>query len=629
MSSAATEHKTTPISHAVVRFAGDSGDGMQLTGDRFTTQIALAGNDIATLPDFPAEIRAPAGTLGGVSSFQLHFSDEKIHTPGDAPDVLVAMNPAALKKHLAEVKRGGQIIVNTDEFDARNLQKAGYTSDPLEDGTLTDFTVQRVALTEITLGALADYIDRGDLNKKEAERSKNMVALGLVSWMFSRPVGDTERWLAEKFAKNQSLVEANIAALKAGWYYGETTEAFAFTYEVRSAELPAGRYRNITGNQAAAYGLIAAAQRAGLELFFGSYPITPASDILHELAKHRSYGVTTFQAEDEIAAMGSVIGAAFGGTLAATASSGPGIALKTEAMGLGMMTELPMIVIDVQRGGPSTGLPTKTEQSDLLQLMFGRNGESPIPVIAPSSPSDCFNTMIEAARIALTYRTPVAYLSDGYLANSAEPWLIPDVDDLPDLTGCVNFTTEPNGENGEYLPYKRDPETMARAWALPGTSGLEHRIGGLEKDPETGHISYETANHHNQTMMRHERLQGIANSLPPTEVIDPDGDASVLVLGWGSTWGPITAACNQLRKNGRKVAQVHIRHVAPLPNDLIEIMRGYETVILPENNVGQLAMVLRAKSLIDIKSYNQVGGQPFTSTELIAAIETFGFGGPA
>jgi 2-oxoglutarate/2-oxoacid ferredoxin oxidoreductase subunit alpha len=608
------------LSDAVIRFAGDSGDGMQLTGDRFTTESGLAGNDIVTFPDFPAEIRAPAGTLAGVSSFQLHFSDHDIHTAGDAPDVLVAMNPAALIKHVGELKAGGTLIVNIDEFSERSLQKAGALTNPLEDGSLTDYQVHEVGLTSMTLRALEEEIASGAISKKDAERSKNMLALGLVSFMFSRPISGTADWIAAKFASRPELAEANIKALRAGYNYGDTTEAFAFTYEVGAAKLPPGRYRTISGNQATAYGLVAAAQRAGIPLFLGSYPITPASDILHELAKLKHFGVTTFQAEDEIAAIGSTIGAAFGGSLAVTTSSGPGIALKTEAIGLALMYELPLLIINVQRGGPSTGLPTKTEQSDLLQAVVGRNGESPVPVVAPRSPGDAFATVIEAARIALTYRTPVIILSDGYLANSAEPWLLPDIDGLPDLSSAFEFTTEPNSDDGRFLPYRRDPETLARPWALPGTAGLEHRLGGIEKAPDTGDLSYDGANHHAMTMLRHERIARIGAQLPPLEVDDPDGDADVLIVGWGSTDGPIRAACHALRADGRKVAHVQLRHVAPIHPDLEGVMRRYATVICPENNMGQLSMLLRARTLIDIKPYNRVTGAPFLSSELVGVI---------
>ena len=619
------ERARVKLSGAVVRFAGDSGDGMQLTGDRFTTQSALAGNDLATLPDFPAEIRAPAGTLAGVSSFQLHFSDSDIHTPGDAPDVLVAMNPAALSRHLGALRPGGTLIVNLDAFTERNLQKAGYEQDPLDDDAMQDYQVHRVPLTDLTVRALEPWIEAGELNKKEAERCKNMFALGLISFMFSRSVEDTEAWLRGKFSQRPELADANVAALRAGVNYGETTEAFTYTYEVAAAKLPPGRYRNITGNQALAYGLIAASVQSGLELFMGSYPITPASDILHELARQKHFGVATFQAEDEIAAMGSVIGAAFGGALAITASSGPGIALKAEAMGLALSVELPMVVVNVQRGGPSTGLPTKTEQSDLLQMLYGRNGEAPLPVVAASSPADCFNTALEAARIALTYRTPVVLLSDGYLANSAEPWLLPDVEQLPDLH--VDFAQEPNGPDGEFLPYARDEQTLARPWAVPGTAGLQHRIGGLEKADRTGNISYDPDNHQLMTELRHARVQRIARDLPPVGVDDPDGDADVLVIGWGSTAGPIRAACQQLRQRGRKVARAHLRHLSPLPADLPELLASYRTVVCPENNTGQLSMLLRATTLVDVKGYNRVTGQPFSGGELVEAVEQLAFGG--
>jgi 2-oxoglutarate/2-oxoacid ferredoxin oxidoreductase subunit alpha len=601
------------LTGAVIRFAGDSGDGMQLTGDRFTSQTAIAGNDLSTLPDFPAEIRAPAGTLAGVSSFQLHFADEDIHTPGDAPDVLVAMNPAALMKHLSAVKPGGTLIVNVDAFTDRNLQKAGYDANPLEDGSLEDYQVHEVPITTLTLGALEEWIEDGRLNKKEAERSKNMFALGLVSWMFSRPTTSTEDWLASRFARQPDIAAANVRALRAGHAYGETTEAFVYTYEVRPAKLPPGRYRNITGNQALAYGLIAASVKSGLDLFYGSYPITPASDILHELSKQKHFGVRTFQAEDEIAAIGSAIGASFGGQLAVTGTSGPGIALKGEAMGLAMATELPLLVINVQRGGPSTGLPTKTEQSDLLQAMYGRNGEAPIPIIAPQSPSDCFYAAFEAARIALVYRTPVVILSDGFLANSSEPWLLPHADDLPSID--VTFLKEPNHPDG-FLPLLRDPDTMARPWAIPGTPGLQHRIGGLEKHEVTGNISYDPDNHHRQTEIRYQRMDRIADSIPPIEVDDPDGDADVLILGWGSTYGPIRGAVRRARDKGAKVARVHLRHLLPLPADLGDVLARYDRVLLPENNMGQLAMLLRAKHLKDIRAYNKVTGQPFRAAEL-------------
>lgn len=618
------ERRTQRLASAVIRFAGDSGDGMQLTGDRFTTQTALAGNDIATLPDFPAEIRAPAGTLAGVSSFQLHFSDSDIHTPGDAPDVLVAMNPAALMKHLGALKNGGTLILNADAFTPRNLTKAGYDTDPRSDGSLTDLQVHEAKLTDLTLRALEPFVTRGELNKKEAERCKNMLALGLVSWMFHRPVEGTEEWLRSKFASRPEVAEANVTALRAGWNYGETTEAFRFTYEVHAARLAPGRYRNVTGNQAVAYGLIAASVRSGLPLFYGSYPITPASDILHELARQKHFGVVTFQAEDEIAAMGSVVGAAYGGSLAVTASSGPGIALKAEAMGLGLVTELPMVIVDVMRGGPSTGLPTKTEQSDLLQVLFGRNGESPLPVVAAASPADGFDAAIEACRIAVTHRTPVVLLSDGYLANSAEPWRLPDVDTLPTID--PGFTTAPNGPDGTYLPYARDPDTLARPWVVPGTPGLEHRIGGLEKSDVTGHIDYEPDNHHRMVALRRAKVEAVAASLPPLEVDDPSGAADVLVVGWGSTRGPIQVACERLRREGREVARLHLTHLSPLPRDLDAILRRYARVVCPENNLGQLALLLRARTLVDVRGYHVVSGHPFSSEELRDAIAHLGFG---
>jgi 2-oxoglutarate ferredoxin oxidoreductase subunit alpha len=532
---------------------------------------------------------------------------------GDAPDVLVAMNPAALMKHLGAVKNGGTLIVNVDAFTDRNLQKAGYEDNPLEDGSLTDYQVHEVPITDLTLRALEAWIEDGRLNKKEAERCKNMFALGLVSWMFSRPTGPTEDWLEGKFGKRPDLAEANIRALRAGHAYGETTEAFVYTYEVRPARLTPGRYRNITGNQALAYGLIAASLKSGLDLFYGSYPITPASDILHELSRLKHFGVRTFQAEDEIAAVGSAIGASFGGKLAVTGTSGPGVALKGEAMGLAMATELPLVVVNVQRGGPSTGLPTKTEQSDLLQAMYGRNGEAPIPIVAPQSPSDCFYAAFEAARIALVHRTPVILLSDGFLANSSEPWLLPDADSLPDID--VTFLEEPNHPDG-FLPLLRDPDTLARPWAIPGTPGLQHRIGGLEKHEVTGNISYDPTNHHRQTELRHARVERVGDALPPLEVDDPTGDADVLVIGWGSTYGPIRGAVRRAREAGARVARVHLRHLNPLPHDLGEVLARYDRVLLPENNMGQLQLLLRGRYLKDITGYHRVTGQPFRAQEL-------------
>jgi 2-oxoglutarate/2-oxoacid ferredoxin oxidoreductase subunit alpha len=602
------------LDRVVIRFAGDSGDGMQLTGDRFTSETASFGNDLSTLPNFPAEIRAPAGTLPGVSSFQLHFADHDIMTPGDAPDVLVAMNPAALRANQPDLPPGATVIVNTDEFTTRALAKAGYASNPLEDGSLEQFQVQAVPLTSTTVRALEEF----DISKKDAERAKNMFALGLLSWMYNRPTDATVRFLEEKFARKPEIAAANVAAFRAGYNYGDTTEAFAVSYEVKPAPLPPGTYRNISGNPALAYGLIAASQRSGLPLFLGAYPITPASDILHELARHKRFGVRTFQAEDEIAGIGAALGAAFGGALGVTTSSGPGIALKGETIGLAVSLELPLVICDIQRGGPSTGLPTKTEQSDLLQALFGRNGEAPVPVVAAKSPSDCFWTALEAVRIALTYRTPVFLLSDGYLANGSEPWQVPSVDDLPDLR--VDFAREPNGPDGEFLPYLRDPRTLARPWAVPGTPGLEHRIGGIEKADRTGSISYDPDNHDFMVRTRQAKVDGIARSLPPLEVDDPTGPtgerAKVLVVGWGSTYGPIGAACRRVRRAGLSVAQLHLRHLNPLPSDLGEILQRYERVIVPEMNLGQLAMLLRARYLVDVIGYNQVRGLPFRAAEL-------------
>ncbi|MGH3745081.1 MAG: 2-oxoacid:acceptor oxidoreductase subunit alpha, partial [Mycobacteriales bacterium] len=580
------------VSRVVIRFAGDSGDGMQLTGERFTAETANLGNDIATFPDFPAEIRAPAGTVPGVSAFQLQFADSKVLTAGDRPDVLVAMNPAALKSQLPITPRGATIVLNTDEFTKRNLAKVGYATDPREDGTLESYDLHEVPLTSLTVGAL----EGSGLGKKDAERAKNMFALGLMSWLYNRPREGTLRFIETKFATKPELAKANITAFEAGWSYGETTETFAVSYEVAPATMPPGLYRNISGNAALAYGLVAATQKAGLELFLGSYPITPASDILHTLAGLKRFGVKTFQAEDEIAGVGAAIGASFGGALGLTTTSGPGVALKTEAIGLAVALELPLVVVDVQRGGPSTGLPTKTEQADLFQEVLGRNGESPVPVVAPQSPGDCFRAAFEAVRIAVTYRTPVFLLSDGYLANGSEPWLIPDVASLPSVE--PGFATEPNGEDGTFLPYLRDPETLARPWALPGTPGLEHRIGGLEKADRTGNISYDPTNHDTMVRLRAAKVAGIARSIPPLEVDDPGGEATVLVLGWGSTYGPIAAAIDGLRKTGRHVAQAHLRHLAPFPENTGEVLRRYDKVLIPEMNLGQLALLIRGTYLV-------------------------------
>ena len=594
----------------VIRFAGDSGDGMQLTGDRFTSEAAAFGNDLATLPNFPAEIRAPAGTLPGVSSFQLHFADYDILTPGDRPDVLVAMNPAALKANIADLPHGGILIVNSDEFAKRALAKVGYDANPLEDGSLEPYTVHSVAMATLAKGALAET----GLSKKDAERSKNMFALGLLCWMYHRPTEGTERFLREKFARRPDLAEANILAFRAGWNYGETTEAFAVTYEVAPAKLNVGTYRQITGNTALAYGIVAAGQQSGLPVFLGSYPITPASDILHELSKHKAFDVTTFQAEDEIAGIGSAIGAAFGGALGVTTTSGPGISLKSEATGLAVALELPLLVIDVQRGGPSTGLPTKTEQADLLQAMFGRNGESPLPIIAPRSPGDCFDAALEATRMAVTFRTPVMILSDGSLANGSEPWRVPEPDTLPIIE--PNFATEVNAPDGsgEFWPYQRDDDTLARPWAVPGTPGLEHRIGGLEKADGKGSISYDPDNHDRMVRLRQAKIDHIP--VPDLVVDDPDGDAELLVIGWGSTYGPIGAGCRRVRGMDLSVAQAHLRHLNPLPANLGDVLRRYRTVLMPEMNLGQLALLLRGRYLVDIKSYTNVTGLPFKAEEL-------------
>jgi 2-oxoglutarate ferredoxin oxidoreductase subunit alpha len=601
------------IGDVVIRIAGDSGDGMQLTGDRFTSETAAYGNDLSTLPNFPAEIRAPAGTLPGVSSFQVHFADHDILTPGDSPDVLVAMNPAALKANLSDMRRGGTIIVNTDEFTPRALAKVGYESNPLEDGSLSSYHVHEVALTSSTVKALEGH----PLSRKEAERAKNMYALGLLSWLYHRPTERTLAFLDSKFAKRPDIAAANRAAFQAGWNFGETTEDFAVSYQVAPASLPAGTYRNISGNQALAYGLVAASRRAALPLFLGSYPITPASDILHELSKHKAFGVRTFQAEDEIAGIGAALGASFGGALGVTTTSGPGVALKSETVGLAVSLELPLVICDIQRGGPSTGLPTKTEQADLLQAMFGRNGEAPVPVVAPRSPADCFDTALEAARIALTYRTPVFLLSDGYLANGSEPWRVPTEEDLPDLR--VEFATTPP-DGAPFLPYQRDPDTLARPWAIPGTPGLEHRIGGIEKADGTGEISYDPANHDAMVRLRAAKVAGIARSLPPLHVDDPGGDAELLVLGWGSTYGPIQAAARRVRREGGRVAHAHLRHLNPMPQDLGQILKRYRKVLIPEMNLGQLALLVRARYLVDAVGYNQVRGLPFTSQELTDVI---------
>jgi 2-oxoglutarate ferredoxin oxidoreductase subunit alpha len=604
------------ISQVIVRFCGDSGDGMQLTGSQFTAESAILGNDISTLPDFPAEIRAPAGSLPGVSGFQLHFADHDILTPGDAPNVLVAMNPAALKTNVGDLPKGGTLIVDSDAFSERNLKKAGYAQSPLEDGSLDEYQLHAVPLTTLTVGALKDV---AGVTPREAERSKNMFSLGLMSWLYGRSVDPTVQFLEEKFAaKRPEIYEANVKALQAGYAFGETTETFAVTYEIKPAKLKPGTYRNITGNQALSLGLVAASKLSGLPLFLGAYPITPASSILEELAGYKEFGVRTFQAEDEIAAAGAAVGASFGGALGITTSAGPGVVLKAETIGLAITLELPLVICDIQRAGPSTGMPTKPEQGDLLMVLYGRNGESPVPVVAASTPSGCFDAAIEACRIALKYRTPVYLLSDAYLANGSEPWLLPELDTLPDLT--PTFATEPN-DGDEFLPYLRDPETLARPWAVPGTPGLEHRIGGIEKADRTGNISYDPDNHDLMTRLRAQKVAGIAADIPELEVDDPDGDATVLVLGWGGTYGPIAAGVRRAREDGRKVAHAHLRYLNPFPRNTGEVVRRYEKVLIPEMNMGQLLQLVRAQFLVDAHGYNRIRGVPLRATEIADAIE--------
>ena len=608
------------LDRVIIRFAGDSGDGMQLAGDRFTQETATFGNDLSTLPNFPAEIRAPAGTLPGVSSFQLHFADHDILTPGDAPDVLVAMNPAALKANLGDLPRGADIIANTDEFTKRNLTKVGYTESPLEDGSLVAYQLHALQLTSMTVKALEGY----DISRKDAERAKNMFALGLLSWLYNRPTSGTMKFLESKFASKPEIMKANVAAFQAGWNYGETTEDFSVQYEIKPATLRAGTYRNITGNSALAYGLVAASRRSGLPLFLGSYPITPASDILHELSKLKRFGVRTFQAEDEISGVGAALGASFGGGLGVTTTSGPGMCLKAETIGLAASVELPLIICDIQRAGPSTGMPTKTEQADLLMALYGRNGESPVAVLAPATPSDCFDTAIEAVRIAVKYRTPVIILSDGYLANGSEPWRIPAVDTLAKLRDEFKFAIPNEGPGANdpsgFMPFQRDPQTLARPWAIPGTPGLEHRIGGIEKANGAGTISYDPDNHDKMVRLRQAKIDGIAADVAPLAVDDPD-DARVLVLGWGSTYGSIGAAVRRVRLAGGAVAQAHLRHLSPFPANLGDVLRAYDKVLVPEINLGQLALLLRGRYLIDVISYNRVRGLPFRAAELAGVIE--------
>jgi 2-oxoglutarate ferredoxin oxidoreductase subunit alpha len=613
---ATADPSTTPteeLDKLVIRFAGDSGDGMQLAGSRFTDASALFGNDLATLPSFPAEIRAPAGTLPGVSSFQVQIADFDILTAGDAPDCLVAMNPAALMKNLKDLRQGGTLIVNTDTFDERNLDKAGYEENPLDDGILEGYRVIKVPMDELTKEAVKET----GVSGRNVLRSKNFFALGLMAWLFHRPTEPTIEWVEKKFAKLPEVAAANKAAFQAGYTFGVATEATKTTFEVKPATLREGTYTNINGNTALAWGLIAAAKKANLPLFYGTYPITPASDILHELSRQKNFGVRTFQAEDEIAGVGSAVGAAFAGNLAVTGSSGPGIALKSETISLCFMLELPMIVINVQRGGPSTGLPTKPEQSDLLFSLYGRHGESPIPVLAIATPSEAFMMAIEAARIAITYMTPVLLLSDNQIANGSEPWLLPNVSEIPEIE--VGFVTKANGPDGTFLPYMRNVDTFARPWAVPGTPGLEHRIGGLEKEAITGNVSYDPANHQLMTDTRAWKVANIANDIPQLEVNGDEG-ANVLVLGWGSTFGSIRAAARRVRLEGRKVATAHLRYLNPMPNNLGEVLRSYDKILIPELNTGQLLKVIRAEYLLDAVGLNKVAGEPFKVSEIAEKI---------
>ena len=598
------------LERVTIRFAGDSGDGMQLTGTQFTRTAAVFGNDISTLPDFPAEIRAPAGSLPGVSGFQISFSSSDIHTPGDQPDVLVAMNPAALKTNVSDLPAGGALIVNRDAFTQANLNKAAYSSNPLTDGSLKAYTLFEVPISTLNARSLEGL----EMTSKQMDLTKNFFALGLMFWLYERSLEPTLHWIDQKFSARPVIAEANKRALKAGYAYGETTEAFHTHYRVKPAKLDPGTYRNITGNEGSALGFLAASRLAGRDLFYGSYPITPASDILHQLSGYKAFGVKTFQAEDEIAAIGAAIGASYGGALALTASSGPGIALKSEALGLAVMVELPLVVIDVQRAGPSTGMPTKTEQADLLQVMFGRNSDSPLPVVAPATPGECFELAIEACRLALKYMTPVVYLSDAFLATGSEPWRIPDVADLPSI--AVDNVTKPDG----FHPYERDPETLARPWAIPGTPGLEHRIGGLEKADVTGNVSYDPDNHHRMQTLRAAKVAGIARDIPPLEVFGPDtGD--LLIVGWGSTYGAIRSAVERLTADGRAVAHAHFRHLNPFPSNTEAVLRSYRRVLVPEVNMGQLSLLLRARFLIDAVGYNRVRGKPFRIVEIIEEAE--------
>ena len=613
-----TQRETEVLDQVIVRFAGDSGDGMQLTGDRFTTSSALLGNDLSTFPDFPAEIRAPAGTLNGVSAFQVHISDHDILTPGDSPNVLVAMNPAALKANIELMAKGTVLLVNSDAFEERNLAKAGYEANPLTDGSLSAYTVYEVPMTSIT----QEVCKEAGVKPRDAERSKNFFALGLVSWLYTRPVEATVEWIAERFAAKPQVAEANTRAFRAGYDFGETAELFESNYEIRPATFEKGEYVQVTGNQALAWGLITATRLAGVPLFLGSYPITPASDILHELSRRKEFGVRTFQAEDEIAGIGAALGASFGGALGVTTTSGPGLDLKSETIGLAINLELPLVIVDVQRGGPSTGLPTKTEQADLLHAMYGRHGEAPVPILAPQTPSDCFAVAIEAVRLAVKYRTPVIVLSDGYLANGAEPWRLPDLDSFAPID--PGFATEPNHVEDDgtesFWPYVRDPETLARPWAPPGLPGLEHRIGGLEKADGSGNVSYEGVNHERMVHLRRDKIAGIAADIPPVEVNDETGDAQLLLVSWGSTYAAVAAGVKRIRARGMKAAHVHLRHLHPLPANLGEVLQRYTQVLVPEVNLGQLSRILRAEYLVDAQTMSKMQGVPFRVGEIEAAI---------
>ncbi len=611
-------HVTEQLDQVIVRFAGDSGDGMQLTGDRFTTSSALLGNDLSTFPDFPAEIRAPAGTLNGVSAFQVHISDHDILTPGDSPNVLVAMNPAALRANIELMAKGTVLLVNSDAFEERNLAKAGYEKNPLTDGSLSAYTVYEVPMTSIT----QEVCKEAGVKPRDAERSKNFFALGLVSWLYTRPVEATVDWIAERFATKPQVAEANTRAFRAGYDFGETAELFESNYEIRPATFEKGEYVQVTGNQALAWGLIFASRLAGVSIFLGSYPITPASDILHELSRRKEFGIRTFQAEDEIAGIGAALGASFGGGLGVTTTSGPGLDLKSETIGLAINLELPLVIVDVQRGGPSTGLPTKTEQADLLHAMYGRHGEAPLPILAPQTPSDCFAVAIEATRLAIKYRTPVIVLSDGYLANGAEPWRLPDLDSFEPID--PGFASAPNhvddDGNATFWPYVRDPETLARPWAPPGLPGLEHRIGGLEKADGSGNVSYEGVNHERMVHLRRDKIAGIAADIPLVEVNDETGDAQLLLVSWGSTYAAVAAGVKRVRARGMKAAHVHLRHLNPLPTNLGEVLGRYTQVLVPEINLGQLSRILRAEFLVDAKTMSKIQGVPFRVGEIEAAI---------